>query len=256
MSAKVITFYNKKGGVGKTTLSVLFASYLAYGCGAKVKLFDFEYPDYPADAMRTRDIEHLKGGRRELQEWVERNGQKGAFKIEKFGSENYTVKDLREFFGRFQSEKENGGLDYIVVDFPASYNTLSPTSILLASHCVDLCVIPTDTSSLNEWSAWNTHSILKKNEVRSLWLWNNLSWYDKTQGVAAKHERQLTESLPGVEFAPWAVKAFTKAKRESDSKYFVMNTLCWPEDNVKRYVPELPGLFEWIKERLDTFISG
>ena len=80
--------------------------------------------------------------------------------------------------------------------------------------------------------------------------------HDKTQGVAAKHERQLTESLPGVEFAPWAVKAFTKAKRESDSKYFVMNTLCWPEDNVKRYVPELLGLFEWIKERLDTFISG
>lgn len=251
MSAKVITFYNKKGGVGKTTLSVLFASYLAYGCGTKVKLFDFEYPDFPADAIRSKDLEHLRSEDGELREWFNRNGSVGAFEIEKYGLENYSVKDLRGLFDRFNEEKAGDALNYIVVDFPARYNSLSPTSMLLASHCVDLCVIPTDTSSLNEWSAWNTHSILQKNSVSTLWLWNNLSWYDKTQGVAAKHERQLTESLPGVEFAPWAVKAFTKAKRESDSKYFVMNTLCWPEDNVKRYVPELPGLFEWLKERLD-----
>jgi len=39
---KTIAFFNPKGGVGKTLHTKLFASYLAYGLGARVCVFDAE----------------------------------------------------------------------------------------------------------------------------------------------------------------------------------------------------------------------
>lgn len=55
-----VAFSTQKGGAGKTTLTVLTASYLYYVRGIKVLVVDCDYPQYSIKEMRDRDVEILK----------------------------------------------------------------------------------------------------------------------------------------------------------------------------------------------------
>ena len=55
-----IAFSTQKGGAGKTTLTVLIASYLYYVRGLKVLVVDCDYPQYSIKEMRDRDVEILR----------------------------------------------------------------------------------------------------------------------------------------------------------------------------------------------------
>lgn len=52
-----IAFSTQKGGVGKTTLTVLVASYLHYLEGYRVAVIDCDYPQHSIVEMRKRDID-------------------------------------------------------------------------------------------------------------------------------------------------------------------------------------------------------
>ena len=51
-----VAFSTQKGGAGKTTLTVLTASYLYYVKGYSVAVVDCDYPQYSIARMRERDI--------------------------------------------------------------------------------------------------------------------------------------------------------------------------------------------------------
>ena len=51
-----VAFSTQKGGVGKTTLTVLVASYLHYVKGYSVAVVDCDYPQYSIVEMRERDL--------------------------------------------------------------------------------------------------------------------------------------------------------------------------------------------------------
>lgn len=51
-----IAFSTQKGGAGKTTLTVLVASYLHYVKGYDVAVVDCDYPQYSIAEMRERDL--------------------------------------------------------------------------------------------------------------------------------------------------------------------------------------------------------
>lgn len=55
-----VAFSTQKGGAGKTTLTVLMASYLYYVRGMKVLVVDCDYPQYSIKEMRDRDVEILR----------------------------------------------------------------------------------------------------------------------------------------------------------------------------------------------------
>lgn len=50
-----IAFSTQKGGVGKTTFTVLAASYLHYVLGYHVIVVDCDYPQFSINEMRKRD---------------------------------------------------------------------------------------------------------------------------------------------------------------------------------------------------------
>lgn len=54
-----IAFSTQKGGVGKTTFTVLTASYLHYACGYNLIVVDCDYPQFSINAMRQRDAQSL-----------------------------------------------------------------------------------------------------------------------------------------------------------------------------------------------------
>ena len=57
----VCGFLHQKGGVGKTTFTVLVASYLYYLKGYNVAVVDCDYPQHSISAMRKRDAEQMNG---------------------------------------------------------------------------------------------------------------------------------------------------------------------------------------------------
>ena len=56
-----VAFSTQKGGVGKTTFTVLVASYLYYLKGYSVAVVDCDYPQHSISAMRKRDAEQVNG---------------------------------------------------------------------------------------------------------------------------------------------------------------------------------------------------
>ena len=54
---KRITFFNEKGGTGKTTFNALFASWLAYEKGKRVFVQDFDYPNYQLLNIRKNEVD-------------------------------------------------------------------------------------------------------------------------------------------------------------------------------------------------------
>jgi cellulose biosynthesis protein BcsQ len=55
-----VAFSTQKGGVGKTTFTVLAASYLHYLKGYTVAVIDCDYPQYSIHAMRKRDTQQVE----------------------------------------------------------------------------------------------------------------------------------------------------------------------------------------------------
>ena len=55
-----VAFSTQKGGVGKTTFTVLAASYLHYLQGYNVAVLDCDYPQYSINAMRKRDTQQVE----------------------------------------------------------------------------------------------------------------------------------------------------------------------------------------------------
>ena len=60
MKPVFIAFSTQKGGVGKTTFTVLAASYLHYVCGYNVLVVDCDYPQFSINEMRKRDAKGLE----------------------------------------------------------------------------------------------------------------------------------------------------------------------------------------------------
>ena len=56
-----VAFSTQKGGGGKTTFTVLVASYLYYLKGYNVAVVDCDYPQHSISAMRKRDAELVNG---------------------------------------------------------------------------------------------------------------------------------------------------------------------------------------------------
>ena len=55
-----VAFSTQKGGVGKTTFTVLSASYLHYLKGYNVAVLDCDFPQYSINAMRKRDAQQVE----------------------------------------------------------------------------------------------------------------------------------------------------------------------------------------------------
>ena len=53
---KYVAFSTQKGGAGKTTITVLVASYLHYVKGYNVAVIDCDYPQHSILEMRDRDL--------------------------------------------------------------------------------------------------------------------------------------------------------------------------------------------------------
>ena len=136
-----VAFSTQKGGAGKTTLTVLAASYLHYLCGYDVVVIDCDFPQHSISEMRERDLkmamedEHYK-----LMAYKQFSTlQKKAYEVIESSPEN-AVEDAKEAIEALNP-------DFVFFDLPGTINnpsvvrTLSFMDYIIAPISADRLVL-------------------------------------------------------------------------------------------------------------------
>jgi cellulose biosynthesis protein BcsQ len=175
-----IAFSTQKGGVGKTTLTVLAASYLHYIRGYNVAIVDCDYPQYSIMDMRERDIEQVTGD-----DYYKRlaHNQFTALKKKAYPVEESKPVDAVKIAEALQQADD---LDFIFFDLPGTINsegvvkTLASMDYIFVPISADRVVLE---STLQFAILLNDNLITTgKSNIKSLNLvWNMVDGREKTE---------------------------------------------------------------------------
>ena len=133
METKVLSILSQKGGCGKSSLTCIMASYLAFSKKKKVLVLDADYPQHTFSKWRKDDLEFL-----ESQESVK--AQFGAQNIKPYEvigcdiNQNGSVPYVLDIL-----EKANGVFDYVLIDLPGTFNNPNLGNIL--AH-INIVLVP------------------------------------------------------------------------------------------------------------------
>ena len=128
-----IAFSTQKGGAGKTTLTVLAASYLHYQKGYNVAVVDCDYPQFSIADMRKRDVEQVMN--------VHHYKRMAHTLFTQIGKSAYQVVDCSTVDAiakaeQLQNEEE---LDIIFFDLPGTMNI---AGVIKTLACMDYIFVP------------------------------------------------------------------------------------------------------------------
>ena len=115
-----IALSNQKGGVGKSTMTVLLASYFHYVKGKNIAVIDCDYPQFSIQALRSRDMKNV-----ERSEFLQ---QLLCRQYERTGKKAYPV--LTSGPGKVleTADRLSGNSDILFFDLPGTVNTPRPSS--------------------------------------------------------------------------------------------------------------------------------
>jgi len=176
-----VAFSTQKGGAGKTTLTVLVASYLHYVKGYNVAVVDCDFPQYSIHDMRQRDMDAA----------LKDNYYK-ALAYEQFSrlqKKAYPIVCSRSEKAPEAAEgliKLGHPLDFIFFDLPGTINsesivnTLATMDYIFTPIAADRVVME---SSVKFASVINEHLISTgKSNIKGLYLlWNMVDGREKTE---------------------------------------------------------------------------
>ncbi len=176
-----VAFSTQKGGVGKTTFTVLVASYLYYLKGYNVAVVDCDYPQHSISAMRKRDGEQVN---------CDANYKQLAFtQFKALGKKAYpilcsTPEDAITTAEEFL-KTEPMEMDVVFFDLPGTVNSegiissLASVDYIFTPITADRVVLESSLSF-----AMTVNNLLVQNEVyriRGLHLfWNQVDGREKT----------------------------------------------------------------------------
>ncbi len=173
-----MAYATQKGGVGKTTFTVITASYLHYEKDLTILVVDCDYPQYSILQMREREIETVSKDRQlkalAYEQFTRLN--KKAYTILKASAES-AISIVEEFL-----EQTKGAIDLVLFDVPGTVNTsgmyklLSEMDVFLVPISADRVVLE---SSLNFAKALG--EMIKDSPQKQLYLfWNLVDKREKT----------------------------------------------------------------------------
>ena len=135
-----VAFSTQKGGAGKTTLTVLVASYLHYVKNYKVAVIDCDYPQHSISEMRERDFkmceddESYKGM---LYEQFIRLEKKKAYPV--------VESNTKDALNEAEDLVKDGDYDFIFFDLPG---TLNNEGLVLTIASMDYIIAPISADRL------------------------------------------------------------------------------------------------------------
>ena len=252
---KTFAFFSPKGGVGKTSQTEMFASFLAYDKLKRVCIIDSDTGGYSVLDYRKKELELRKDPKSPLARFMERNQQPVAYDIFEFPIDMKNLNDsiIDKYLDEvcvFLNDHEND-YDYALFNFPGRFDKLSPSFGCIMCGLVDLTAVPMEKDTSSRMQAYLVTINADHYGKKAFVYWNRLSrkdlnrvWYlDACEKIFRDH---------GLEVHPFRVKAFAKVSSDSDTKLFVKSTMCWPDRYVDMACPGLKGFYEDLKQRLDS----
>lgn len=139
---KFVAFSTQKGGAGKTTLTVLVASYLHYVKGYNVAVIDCDFPQHSIFEMRERDFSMVEGD-----EYYKGMAYEQFTRME--GKKAYPVieSNTKEAIADAEHLIPQGDYDFIFFDLPGTLNnadlipTLAKMDYIIAPIAADRLVL-------------------------------------------------------------------------------------------------------------------
>lgn len=139
---KYVAFSTQKGGAGKTTLTVLVASYLHYVKGYNVAVIDCDFPQHSILEMRERDFNMVEGD-----EYYKGMAYEQFTRLE--GKKAYPVieSNTKEAIADAEYLIPQGNYDFIFFDLPGTLNnadliyTLAKMDYIIAPISADRLVL-------------------------------------------------------------------------------------------------------------------
>jgi len=256
---KTVSIFTEKGGEGKTTLSMLFASYLRYHCFKGVVAYDFDTPNYQFASTREVDLYELKR-------------TPALARLASDGGNFYPVEKVAVGAGldariiesiRLTHETDRDG--YVVMDFPGRFLNSDIIGKVISQGLLDLLVVPVSSDRQSVISATTLATSVTrptffapgsgKTRQETLLVWNKVSSRESSTRRYDSYERMIRDTY-GLDFCSTRVRDIVIARRDAGTPGFIRSTICWPDGNVRRFAPYLPALFdEWL-ERLDAAGGG
>lgn len=250
-----IAFSTQKGGVGKTTFTVLAASYLHYLKGYNVAVVDCDYPQHSISMMRKRDIALL-----ETNVSLSNLAATQFSKIDKdtypilSSSPERSISSVQRLFAESDIE-----FDFVFFDLPGSVNNPDVLETLSQMHYI---FTPIAADSISLVSTLSFASVVKKGLVdatdtpcKGIYLfWNMVDGREKTnlytsyEVIISKMEIPVLKTL---------VPNTTKYKKEGteDGATLFRSTL-FPASNALLKGSRLPELLDEILSIVKTEDDG
>ncbi len=251
-----VSIYNEKGGVGKTTVTAMLASFLAYEHGKSVCVLDFDYPSYHLMEMRRSELAFLQDPRTPLSAYLSAHprpqGPYDIFTLPPNKSGLYAPHDVFPYLQNILS----GGYDYVFYDFPGRFTQEEPVSFIAANGFIDFMGIPMDTDAQSRQSALVGADAVRRKGIPLALFWNRVSCYE-ARGDGSRFQRGAAPFRErGMDVMDEMVRDIRKFSRESSEMTFVRSTLCFPVRYVNLYSPSVIPFLEALKGRIDKTQSN
>ena len=246
-----VTIYNEKGGVGKTTITALLASYLAYARGKRVCVLDFDYPSYHFMELRRSELSILKDPRSPLSAWLRSVPSPvepyDILSIPPGPGGTYRAQEVFGYLPGILSE----GYDYVFYDFPGRFTRDEAVSFIAANGFLDFVGIPMDTDTQSRRSALVVADAIQGERIPLVLFWNRVSVWE-ARGNGLRFERGAAPFRErGLAVMDEMVRDLRKLSRESSEMAFIRSTFCFPDRYVNKWSPAIIPFLDALRERID-----
>ncbi len=229
---KVISFFSAKGGTGKTTFNMLFASFLKYSLGKNVLVLDFDRPEYNFSYTRRREIILLdKEGRSHNSEEL--------YPVEEVEVlDEAGVSKIADMLKGISDE-----IDYVIMDFPGSFSETDAVCILAMRQAIDFIAIPVELDGMNIASSKALAQILLECRQETLLFFNRVHGKEKAEMY---DELRMWFKENGITISHNIVRSTLSMKKEMGSNGYLRSTVCFPEKIIRDKNPGILNLFKEI----------
>ena len=228
---QVISFFSAKGGTGKTTFNMLFASYLKYVLGKRVIALDFDAPENNLANTRDREVDSLL--EKDPSAAVDGFYPIRQIKATSQAGIRQAIRDLKELEGKY---------DYAVVDAPGSLSEAEATCMLLVSGVLDFAVLPTDIDGMSIASSYSLGTACQMHQLPFFIFFNRVVWQEKKDLYEAI---QVFFEEGGMTVSGHKIRNTVKLRRDSDNAAaYLRSSIRFPEKEIRACVPEVIELFE------------
>ena len=239
----LVAFSTQKGGMGKTALTVLSASYLHYVKGYDVAVIDCDYPQHSIVEMRERDIERVTNDNhyKAMAYQQFKTLQKKAYPVEESNAA-----DAIAIAERLQQEHD---LDFIFFDLSGTLNT---QGVIKTLAMMDYIFIPVSADRVVLESTLQFATTIHDNlittgrsNIKELFIiWNMVDGRERTELYNAYDDAIMELGLQTMKTVIPDTKRFRREMTETNRPVF--RSTLFPVDktlvrgsNIKELVNEI-----------------